>query len=153
MAKPPRLLIVFIAAMFLPAAALAQSDKDSDKDLEAYDKIKPIVAEMAAQFLDQNIAAIRTAGILKYCSKDGLAKAVEEKEIDRMFTKKLAQLIKTGRFAGLPAYSYLEAQAAANNFVVGYNMGFEAALKFVGDAQKQDLCAAATDAANKILAK
>jgi len=152
MARCSHLLIFFMAAILLPATAFAQSDKVAS-DFETYEKIGPIAYEMSLQFLDKNIAAIRTVAVLRYCSKDGLAKAVEGKEIDRSFKEKLGQLIKSRRFDGLPEYSILEAQAAANNFVIGYNFGFEAALKLAGGSQKGALCEVAITAANKILAE
>ena len=114
-AKPSRLLVLFIAAILLPATAIAQSDIVAD-DYETYEKIGPMVAEMSMQFLNENIVAIRTVAILKYCSKEGLAKVVEGKEVDRTFKEKLDELIRAERFIGLPVYSFLEARGGSKQF-------------------------------------
>lgn len=104
MTKRLHIFVILIAAVFLPNAAMAQANKIAD-DYETYKRTGALATEMFAAFLKMNIAAIRTSAILTYCSKDGLAKAVEATEVDRQLGGQLNQLISEGKFSGLPSYS------------------------------------------------
>jgi hypothetical protein len=153
MRKASRPLIIFIAAIFQPIVALAQSDETANIDYETYEKTGVIAAEMGTQFINENIVAIRTAATLKYCSKEGLAKSVEAKETDRQLEDKLQTFVLAGRFDKLPLYAIYEAQSAASNLIIGYNMGFLAGLRLSAETVKSSLCDVAVNAANQLLAK
>jgi hypothetical protein len=148
------LMAMLLGAAILQSPAVAQSKNETDDDYETYQKTRQLGLEMFKQYLDKNGAAIRISAVLKSCSKDGLAKAIEDKETDRNFMEIITTFIRLGKFSDLPSYAVLQTQSAAYALIVGYGIGYQEAVELnVGTPNETMVCGAAVDAANKVLAK
>jgi hypothetical protein len=120
-------------------------------DYKIYDNMGTLSIEMFGRFLSENRAQIHTAAVLKACSMEGLAQAVESKIRDRKFEAQLKELIQSGKFSEYPPYAFLQAQSGANSMAVGYMIGYREAASL--NSQKKALCEVAVDSANRLLGK
>jgi hypothetical protein len=147
--------MVLFCVLTIPTMALAQSGPSTDLDdyrISEVTKTKELAIHMFTEFLNENIVTLRVSAMLRHCHQEGLAKAVEAKQIDRRLTDKLQKLILEGRFDNLPHYAIFEAQAAASLMITAYNFGLLEGLRLL-DNSNTTTCPAAVDGANKLLEK